>query len=222
MSKKVVLGLSGGMDSTTLAAYYKNKRYEVYPIIFKYGSKHNKYENLAALNICQFYKFSIQFIDLSFIGEIFRSNLLNNQGEIPEGHYQEENMKLTVVPGRNLIFLSLMAGYAESIGAEIVAFGAHGGDHFIYPDTRPEFVFAANTAIYLSSGGKVRVEAPFLDLNKTEILKIGYSLSPNVPYELTRTCYKDQPLSCGRCGSCTERLESFKNIGKEDPIEYQK
>ena len=123
-----------------------------------------------------------------------------------------------------LIFLSIMAGYAESIGADTVAFGAHSGDHAIYPDCRPEFVYAANTTLYLSSDKKITIEAPFLYLDKTKILEIGYSIDEHFrpPYELTRTCYKDQPISCGKCGSCQERLEAFKNIGKIDPIEYER
>jgi 7-cyano-7-deazaguanine synthase len=116
-----------------------------------------------------------------------------------------------------------MAGYAESIDANTVAFGAHSGDHAIYPDCRPEFAYAANTTIFLSSDRKIVVEAPFLYLDKTKILDLGYSLPLEIqpPYELTRTCYKDQELSCGKCGSCVERLESFRNIGRKDPIKYE-
>lgn len=225
--KKVVMGLSGGMDSVTMLAYYKCENVnnfeenEIFPIIFNYGSKHNKYENKAALAVCDYYKITPKLVDLPFIHNLFKSNLLEDQGEIPEGHYQASNMSQTVVPGRNLIFLSIMAGYAESINADVVAFGAHAGDHTIYPDCRPEFAYAANTTIFLSSNKKIIVEAPFLYLDKTKILELGYSLPVEVPYKLTRTCYKAQELSCGKCGSCQERLEAFKNIGREDPIKYE-
>jgi len=222
-NKKVVLSLSGGLDSTTLLAYYLAKNYEVLPVVFNYNSKHNKYENKAAFNICKYYDLNYKFVEMPFINELFKSNLLSSGEEIPEGYYTDATMSQTVVPGRNLIFLSILAGYAESVEAEIVAVGVHGGDHFIYPDCRPEFIYSANATIFLSSNRKVIVEAPFLYLNKTKILEIGYSLPPQYvpPYELTRTCYKDQELACGKCGSCTERLESFKNIGREDPVKYK-
>lgn len=219
---KVVLGLSGGMDSTTLCAYYLEKEYEVYPIVFNYGSKHNKYENEAALRICEYYHLpQPKFVELPFINQLFKSNLLQSGGEIPEGHYQSENMSQTVVPARNIIFLSIMAGYAWSINAETVAFGAHSGDHAIYEDCRPIFSAAINTAILAGTGERVKVEAPFLNFDKTMILQMGYNPVLQVPYELTRTCYKDQELACGKCGSCQERLEAFRNIGKKDPVKYE-
>ena len=221
MEKKIVLGLSGGMDSVTLAAYYNDKNYKVHPVIFNYGSKHNKYENKAAYKISGYYSFAEpKYVELLFINQLFKSNLLKSGEEIPEGHYTSNNMSLTVVPGRNLIFLSILMGYAWSIEAEIVAYGVHMGDHEIYPDCRAGFVAAMNSAIIQGSDNKVRLETPFQYLDKTEILKVGYSLKDPVPYEMTRTCYKDQELSCGKCGSCNERLEAFRNIGKNDPIQY--
>jgi len=232
--KKVVIGLSGGMDSVTMLAYYiyegiintvdeNSQENEIFPIIFNYGSKHNKFENKAALDVCKFYNIEPKLVDLPFVNQLFKSNLLNGQGDIPEGHYQAANMSQTVVPGRNLIFLSIMAGYAESIGADTIAFGAHSGDHAIYPDCRPEFAYTANATIFLSSDKKIIVESPFLYMDKTKILEVGYSIPKELrpPYELTRTCYKDQETSCGKCGSCQERLEAFKNIGKKDPIKYE-
>jgi len=221
--KKVVLGLSGGMDSSTLAGYYLAKGYEVHPIIFAYGSKHNKYENECAFNVAETIGCKEpKFVDLDFMKQLFTSNLLQDQGEIPEGHYEDSNMTKTVVPGRNAIFITIMAGYAESIGANVIAAGVHAGDHAIYPDCRPEFINSMATSIRNSSDGKVNLEAPFISYTKLDILKIGYAFKIPFPYELTRTCYKDQVLSCGKCGSCTERLEAFEFLGKEDPIEYEK
>jgi 7-cyano-7-deazaguanine synthase len=141
-------------------------------------------------------------------------------GEIPEGHYESENMRKTVVPGRNLIMLSIMAGIAESEGASFVGIGVHSGDHHIYPDCRHEFIKSADTTIFLSSDRKVHIDAPFIGEDKASILEMGYSYNIKVPYHLTRTCYKDQIHSCGKCGSCSERLEAFYLIGKEDPITY--
>jgi 7-cyano-7-deazaguanine synthase len=222
---KIVMGLSGGMDSSTLLGYLLSLGHEVHCCLFTYGSKHNKYENQAALDVASFYQKNQHSVithgfDFSNLTSQFKSNLLLSGGEIPEGHYNDENMKKTVVPGRNLIFISLMAGLAESIEADTVVLGVHAGDHHIYPDCRAEFISSAKNTVELSTDGKVTVSAPFQEHNKKTILEVGYHLGIKVPYHLTRTCYKDQPYSCGKCGSCQERLEAFELIGKTDPIPY--
>jgi 7-cyano-7-deazaguanine synthase len=224
MSKdKVIVSLSGGMDSATLAGYFLTRGYEVIPVNFTYGSKHNKYEKECAKKLCEYYNLpDIVEIHLGFIEEHFKSNLLKSGGDIPEGHYAGENMRQTVVPGRNLIFGSILAGYAESIGANSIALGVHSGDHHIYPDCRPEFMYYLKRVVEESTDGKIEVMYPFLRMDKTKILEIGYKHNkPPTPYELTRTCYKDQELSCGVCGSCNERLEAFENILIADPIKYE-
>lgn len=224
--RKIVIGLSGGMDSTTLLAYFLEANYEVHCCTFTYGSKHNQYENKAAFQLIEFYRAGGEYVhhhffDLSEAFKNFNSNLLKSGGEIPEGHYEGENMKLTVVPGRNLIFASIMAGLAESIGAEAIALGIHSGDHAIYPDCRPEFATALQQVLDASTEGKIKVKTPFLNMNKATILQTGYAMSLRVPYELTRTCYKDQELCCGKCGSCRERLEAFGELGIKDPAQYE-
>lgn len=228
MSKElIVMGLSGGMDSTTLLGYLLDQGHEVHACTFKYGSKHNPYENKAAQYVIDFYqkrtsRLTTSFFDLTAIlGNLNSALLQSNEEGIPEGHYANENMKKTVVPGRNLMFSSVMASVAESMGAGRLALGVHSGDHFIYPDCRTEFIKSLDTTVFLSTDQKVEVSAPFADLDKEGILKIGYGLDLKVPYHLTRTCYKDQEKSCGKCGSCNERLEAFENIGLEDPIEYE-
>lgn len=373
-NKKVVLGLSGGMDSATLCAYYLDKGYEVFPVSFNYGSKHNKYENYAARSLAVLWNLTIKEINLDFIGQLFKSNLLKTGEAIPEGYYTDQNMSQTVVPGRNVIFISIMMGYAWSIGADTIAIGAHAGDHClaegslisttsgltpieclksgdeiysynvknqcvekdkvvllikkgipeeileftlksgekilvteghkmyrlihtnfdsnhgftkevcktqakdvkekdtflllsslggiglnqiksikkiknekpvydiqieknhnffagsvggilvsnsIYEDCRAGFIAAMNAAVIAGSGDRVSLEAPFQYLDKTEILSIGLSLKNPVPYQFTRTCYKDQELSCGRCGSDVERLMAFHDLKEIDPIEYE-
>ena len=120
-----------------------------------------------------------------------------------------------------MIMSSIMAGVAENIGASSIALGVHAGDHAIYPDCRPEFTKALSLAIYLSSDTKVSVETPFEFLRKKDILELGYSFNPLVPYYLTRTCYTDQKISCGKCGSCQERIEAFKSLKIKDPIPYE-
>jgi 7-cyano-7-deazaguanine synthase len=225
--KKVVIGLSGGMDSATLLGYLLGQGFSVHCCSFLYGSKHSSYEMDAARDIILYYgdkgyNVTQSFIDLRPAFKFFKSNLLLSGDEIPEGHYAEESMKQTVVPGRNLIMSSIMAGIAESIGAEAIGLGVHSGDHHIYPDCRPEFIYHLQQTLNESTEGKVKVLAPFIDLDKEKILRIGYAALPNVPYHLTRTCYKNQSLSCGKCGSCRERLEAFELIGKKDPILYEK
>ena len=224
--KKIVIGLSGGMDSATLLGLLLGQGAEVHCCTFYYGSKHNKWENRAAENIIDFYQFK-KFpvfghpIDISTIFTDFSSNLLLSGGEIPQGHYEKESMKKTVVPGRNMIFASIMAGLAESIGAESVALGVHSGDHHIYPDCRKDFISALYLAISKSTEGKVQVITPLIDDNKTSILERGFLMEPKVPYGLTRTCYTDHPFACGKCGSCVERLEAFENLKIKDLIIYQ-
>lgn len=222
MNNKIVVSLSGGMDSTTLLCYYLDQGFEVYPVVFTYGSKHNKYENTCALSVCVKFNLEYKFINLEYINDLFKSNLLQSGGDIPEGHYEEKSMEKTVVPGRNIIFISNLVGYAWSVGADRVGIGVHQGDHAIYADCRKDFITAMDKAVFLGSDSRVHLDAPFQDIDKAGILNLGYSLKNiTVPYELTRTCYKDQEVSCGKCGSCTERLEAFASLGKIDPIKYE-
>lgn len=216
---KVVLSLSGGMDSTTLLSKLLDQSHQVYPFQFVYGSKHNPWECEAVNKISQHYAIEVPVIDLSAPFEQIQSDLLKSGGDIPEGHYNDSNMSKTVVPGRNSIFIAFLTGIAESIKADYVALGIHSGDHHIYPDCRPEYFRQMKKAMLLASDFKVELIAPFLDMNKTSIISLGMNLE--TPYHLTRTCYKDQPVACGRCGSCQERMEAFFNNGLEDPVEYE-
>lgn len=216
--KKCLVSLSGGMDSATLLAVAHSEGLDCTAVGFTYGSTHNQWEQAAAMRIVNYYKIPFISMDLSGVFRSFRSNLLGS-GPIPEGHYEAESMKQTVVPGRNLIFMSVMAGLAQSHNFEQIWVGVHSGDHAIYPDCRPNFIDKAQDAIFLGSGNQVSLRAPFLNMNKTSIITEGLRLK--LPYEWTRTCYKPQPISCGKCGSCQERLEAFKNNGIEDPLEYE-
>lgn len=225
--KKIVLGLSGGADSTTLLGLLLEQGYEAHCCSFFYGSKHNPYENKAAENVIQFYKakgFSLSHYhyDLSNIFKAGSSALLKSGGDIPEGHYNDDNMKLTVVPGRNLIFASIMASLAEAIGAEAIALGVHKGDHHIYPDCRHEFIKALDLAIFLSTDSKVQIITPLINDDKAGIIHRGFfEFTNQVPYQITRTCYKDQEVACGKCGSCRERKEAFELCGLRDSITYE-
>lgn len=219
MMEKIIVSLSGGVDSAVVLALALSQGYDCLPVIFRYDSKHNFYEVNAAVRIACHYKIKPQIIELANVMKGFKSNLLIDGGEIPEGHYESENMSKTVVPARNIIFISILSGLAQSIGAEQVWIGIHGGDHAIYPDCRPEFYYTLRRAIALGTDGKISLEAPFLFTDKRYIIKSGIELC--VPFELTRTCYKEQKLACGKCGSCVERLEAFSKNGITDPIKYE-
>jgi len=217
---RAIVSLSGGLDSTVLLAQVLRdiRPNDLMAVAFYYGSKHNQYENQAASQIAGYYEVSFRLIDLSGVMAGFRSDLLLSGGDIPEGHYEAESMRQTVVPCRNLIFASVLAGLAESVGAATMYLGVHAGDHFIYPDCRPRFIDAAREAIAAATDGKVSLRVPFLQLTKDDIVREGLLL--NVPFALTRTCYKAQPLACGKCGSCQERLTAFAANNTEDPLSY--
>ena len=216
---KVLISLSGGMDSTTLLGHLLSQGYEVDAVSFMYGSKHNSYEQEAAKNVTKYYGITLRQMDSTSIMCDFDSALLRSGDNIPEGHYTDKTMSGTVVPGRNMIFLTILAGLAWSIGAQKIAIGIHAGDHAIYPDCRTEFFKAMDSAIYLGTDKRIELIAPFVEMNKISILEWGI---PNrVPYDLTRTCYKDQSSACGKCGACVERLEAFEKNGIKDPIIYE-
>ncbi len=210
--------MSGGIDSSVLLAYFLKQNHEVSTIGFTYGSKHNDLENTSARNIANHYHVPFDLIDITSAMYSFKSNLFLRGGEIPKNHYNDASMKATVVPSRNMIFISILAGLAESHGQDTIALGAHKGDHHIYPDCRKDFMDAVDQSVYLSSNRKVHVSCPFIDKNKTDIVRLGIELS--VPFQLTRTCYTPYIYACRECGSCIERLEAFANNDVSDPIGY--
>ena len=220
---KAILSLSGGMDSTTVLTWLLRHNYQVYPVQFQYGSKHNRYEAKAVKDVMAHYcdhpfLHDLVTIDLSGAFHDFKSNLLKSGGDIPDGHYEDKTMERTVIPGRNIIFLSVLAGYAWSIGAGHIALGIHQGDHAVYADCRKEFFKAIDTAIYLGTDRRVDILAPFVGTDKGGIA--NYGLDNGTPYRLTRTCYKDQERACAKCGACCERAHAFGFNRVRDPIEY--
>lgn len=219
----ICLSLSGGVDSTTLYALALEQKMEVAPFFFVYPSKHNDMEKAAARAVAYHYETRggrpLQIVDLQQPFGMVSSHLLEGGGEIPPAAYDEVSLAFTLVPGRNLIFASLLAAYAESLQEEATAFvglGVHGGDHALYPDCRPEFVDALGKTIALSSDGKVGLYTPFLGLNKADIVRQGLELK--VPYELTRSCYNGGDKPCERCATCREREEAFLENGVVDPL----
>ena len=183
-----------------------------------YGQKH-RVELIKAASICRDLQLNHRVIDLSALRELFGSSSLTSPVQpVPDGHYQAEGMKATVVPNRNMILLSVATAWAISLGAEAVAYAAHSGDHAIYPDCREVFADALDQAIRLCDWSSVFLYRPFVDLDKTAIARLGGRLG--VPFETTWSCYKGNALHCGRCGTCVERREAFFLAGLEDPTRY--
>lgn len=214
--KDTLLVLSGGLDSTTMLYDFADNI--ALAVTFHYGSNHNEREAACARFHCN--KLGIQHIEinLAFMGDYFKSSLLEGAEAIPEGNYDEENMKSTVVPFRNGIMLSIATGLAESRGLKKVMLANHSGDHTIYPDCRPEFVRAMSEAI--NSGTYIGVElvAPYTMITKADIVKRGSELG--IDYTKTYSCYKGGEHHCGLCGTCRERREAFMLAGVEDKTIY--
>ena len=216
--KKALVVLSGGMDST--AALYKvQKEFEsVEAISFNYGSKHNDEEHRCAKATCEKLDIKWQRVDLPFVNELFKSDLLKSGGDIPEGHYAEPTMQRTVVPFRNGIMLAIACGYAESVGADFLVLGNHYGDHAVYPDCRADFVNAMADAMRLGTYAEIELHTPFTEITKTDIAKLGDELG--VDWLKTYSCYKGGTIHCGRCSTCYERREAFVDAKVYDPTEY--
>lgn len=219
--KKVVAILSGGLDSTTLLyELYNNPTTKIVGVLsYFYGQKHKK-ELKCAQKTCKKLKLRHQIVNLSSIKPLLKGSALTDNIVVPEGHYESKNMKLTVVPSRNLIMLSIATAYAISLKAEAVYIGTHRGDHEVYPDCRKEFIDKLSEVTKIANYQPVEIIAPFINDNKTQIVEYGLHL--NVPYEDTWTCYNGRKKACGKCGSCQERLEAFKLNNSVDPIEYEK
>lgn len=212
-----LIALSGGVDSTTLLYEYREE--VACAVGFDYGSKHNVRELAAAEAICRELEIPYLIIPLAFIGEYFRSDLLLSGGEMQLGDYSEENMRSTVVPFRNGIMLSILAGLTESRDLQQVLIANHFGDHAIYPDCRESFVKPMGEAITAGTSNGVKLVAPYTTLTKAEIVARGSRLG--VPYGKTYSCYQGGERHCGRCGTCRERHDAFVANGLEDPTLYE-
>lgn len=231
---KAVVVLSGGLDSSTLlhdvSSHLNQPGDELHAISFDYGQRHSKELEFAKFQ-AELLGATHKIVDMTFMADLFSASgsSLITQTDVPEGHYGEESMKATIVPNRNMIMMSIAAGYMVSIGGSKLASGVHAGDHFIYPDCRPHFFNALAQAIYFGNEGSFpegedgvptfEVYLPFINSSKNDIAARAFEL--NVPIDKTWSCYKGGELHCGKCGTCVERLEAIASTGNEDPTEYE-
>ncbi len=215
---KVAVLLSGGLDSTT-ALHWAHRHHEVVAALsFAYGSNHGARELACARWQAESLGLPCHELDLSGIFRRMESSLLSGADAIPTGDYAEENMKSTVVPFRNGIFLSIAAGLAESLEAEALVIAAHSGDHAIYPDCRADFMESMSNAIRLGTYAGLQVLTPFIDCDKGRIAATGVALG--VDFAHTYSCYKGREVHCGLCGTCRERKDAFLAAGIPDPTHY--
>ena len=212
--KDTIILYSGGMDSSV--ALYKYAPQIRLAVSFNYGSKHNAKEIEAARTNCESLGIEHRIIELNLNKMGFISDLLQSGGEIPDGHYADDNMQKTVVPFRNGIMLSIAAGIAESLDCGKILISNHSGDHTIYPDCRESFILSMSEAIKNGTYNQAEIFAPFTNLDKREIALIGKEI--NVPFEKTYSCYKGQEIHCGTCGTCVERKEALEGF---DPTMYK-
>lgn len=217
---KVLAIYSGGLDSTVMVAKLVREGHVVHTLSFNYGQRHQTElrhaADLAGMGLCVPHR----TCDVSAIAPFLQgSSQTDPSVPVPEGHYEEESMKATVVPNRNMVMIALAAAAAISGGYHAIAYGAHAGDHAIYPDCRPDFVDAMRKALLLADWRHVQLLTPFLHYTKAQIVQEGDRLG--VPLSLTWSCYKGGKQHCGKCGTCVERREAFKLSGVRDYTRYQ-
>jgi 7-cyano-7-deazaguanine synthase len=220
---QTILLYSGGLDSTTLLYHLRAEGHAVTALSVQYGQRHAQ-ELLVARACCATLGVEHALLDLNPVRALLGgSSQTDTRVPVPHGHYADETMKQTVVPNRNMLLLALATAWAVSRKADAVAYAAHAGDHPIYPDCRPAFVQAMQQVLPLADWHQVRLLAPFLDLDKTGIVRLGAAL--DVPFAQTWSCYDpqlsaDRLVHCGLCGTCCERREAFALAGVVDPTEY--
>ncbi|PTX60286.1 preQ(0) biosynthesis protein QueC [Melghirimyces profundicolus] len=225
MGEKAVVILSGGLDSTTCMGLAREAGYELYPLTFHYGQRHDR-EVEQARKVAEYFGVKEhRVVDIGFLRQIGGSALTDEAMDVPGPDDPDEEIPSTYVPARNLIFLSLAAAYAEVIGAVTIYIGVSAVDYSGYPDCRPEFIRSMEETVRRAtktgiSGNPIRLEAPLIRLSKAETIREGLRLK--VPYHLTTSCYRGGEVACGVCDSCRLRLKGFREAGAKDPIPYSK
>ena len=213
-NKKCVVVLSGGPDSTVVAYWAKSQGYDVNCLSFKYGQiadKETKHAKLIAKSLGA----PIKVIDMNNLKELFMgvTSLCDPSIALTSTFSQP-----IIVPFRNAIFLSVAVAYAASICANKIFYGAHGSDAAFYPDCREEFYKSMEQTAKLGTEMNIEIKAPFSGIPKSELITIGASLA--VPFQLTWSCYLDGEKHCGKCESCVNRKNAFKEASVADPTEY--
>ena len=215
---KTIVLLSGGMDSAVLLYHLRSLGHELKALGVNYGQRHSR-ELESAAKIAALTKTEFRVVDLAGLKPLLTASSLTNESiSIPDGHYEAESMKVTVVPNRNMIMLSIASGWAISEKFDGVAFAGHGGDHAIYPDCRESFCAPLDSALRVADWHPIELLRPFIEWKKSDICARGAQL--NVPFDLTWSCYKGGEKHCGTCGTCTERREAFMLAAVKDPTIY--
>ncbi len=213
---KIMMILSGGLDSAT-ALYELRREHEVVEALtFDYGQRHGDREISSARKICEIARVPHRLIDLRNLNELLQGSSLTTPAiATPHGHYHQENMKLTVVPNRNAIMINLAAGYAVSRKIYGLGLGVHTDDRHVYADCRPEFIESQQETLSLANECDFQLLTPFINFQKSEIVALGMSLG--VPLEHTWSCYEGGEKPCEKCSTCLARAEAFQENGHADP-----
>lgn len=205
---------SGGLDSYTLLHKALKTFESVHAVTFNYGQKHKKEIDFAASN-CASLGVPHKIINLD-LDNILSDSALVGDSAIPEGNYNKDLMKMTVVPNRNMIMISIAASLAIKEKISYLWYAAHSGDHEIYPDCRPDFINKLKEVLKVCDYHEIQFEAPFQHLSKANIIAEGQKM--NLNYALSWTCYEGKEKPCLKCSACLERLAAFKKNGLQDPL----
>lgn len=223
-SKKAISVLSGGLDST-VATSLLVKGYKVHALTFDYGQRSAKIEIKSSEAICEELGMDHTVIKLPWLAQLGGSVLTSN-GEVPQLKMDElddkevcdETARKVWVPGRNVVFTAIALSFAEAEGAEKIIVGWDLEEAVTFPDNSPEFLEAFNRVLEIGSWDEVEIEAPLIQMNKEDIVKLGNEIE--APMNLSYSCYLGGEKHCGTCESCMRRKRAFKTAGVEDRTEY--
>jgi len=219
-TSKIIVTFSGGLDSTVLLGWLQKEGHDVKALSVNYGQRHSR-ELVAACAVASALNVKHKIADLSALRPLMKgSSQTSDDVNVPVGHYEEESMKLTVVPNRNMLLLAVAGAWAISTKSDFVAYAAHAGDHAIYPDCRESFTTPLAIALANADWHRVRLLAPFISYTKAGIVRVGSDYGLEDIMALSYSCYEGKEQHCGRCGTCTERKEAFQLANVKDPTNY--